>query len=103
MCSPMQYNACHTRGMQYDAPHIETQAGARRPSMALELTILVGTMTGTAQLVAQDLELTLDDGETRAQVRPMDGLLAGEFSRGGLDLIFSATYGQLGVPSQPND
>ena len=35
--------------------------------MALELTILIGTMTGTAQLVAQELELTLDDGETRVR------------------------------------
>ena len=84
--------------MQYDAPHIETQAGTRTPSMALALTILVGTMTGTAQLVAQELELTLDDGETRVQVSPMDGLDAGVFSVGGLFLICSSTYGQGDVP-----
>jgi len=66
--------------------------------MALELTILVGTMTGTAQLVAQELELTLDDRETRVQVRPMDGLDAGVFSGGGLFLICSSTYGQGDVP-----
>src|SRR4030088_546223 len=94
----MQYNACHTQCMQYDAPHIETQAGTRTPSMALALTILVGTMTGTAQLVAQELELTLDDGETRVQVSPMDGLDAGVFSVGGLFLICSSTYGQGDVP-----
>src|SRR5258707_15883893 len=93
----MQYNACYTQGMQYDAPHIETQAGTRRLSMALELTILVGTMTGTAQLVAQELELTLDDGETRVQVRPMDGLDAGVLSGGGLFLISSSTLGPVGV------
>src|SRR5258708_6656211 len=94
----MQYNACHTQGMQYDAPHIETQAGMRIPSMVLELTILVGTMTGTAQLVAQELELTLDDGETRVRTTPMDGLDAGVFSGGGLFLICSSTYGQGDVP-----
>ena len=66
--------------------------------MALALTILVGTMTGTAQLVAQELELTLDDGETRVQVSPMDGLDAGVFSGGGLFLICSSTYGQGDVP-----
>jgi MioC protein len=66
--------------------------------MALELTILVGTMTGTAQLVAQELELTLEDGETRVQARPMDGLDAGVFSGGGLFLICSSTYGQGDVP-----
>ena len=94
----MQYNACHTQGMQYDAPLKETQAGTRRPSMALELTILVGTMTGTAQLVAQELELTLEDGETRVHTRTMDGLNAGVFSGGGLFLICSSTYGQGDVP-----
>src|SRR3981189_1385520 len=62
--------------------------------MALDLTILVGTMTGTAQLVAQELELTLDDGEIRVRTAPMDGLDAGVFSGGGLFLICSSTYGQ---------
>ncbi len=66
--------------------------------MALELTILVGTMTGNAQLVAQELELLLDDGETRAQARVMDGLDAGTFVRGGLFLICTSTYGQGDVP-----
>ena len=83
--------------MQYDAPLGETQAGTK-DSMALELTILVGTMTGTAQLVAQELELTLDDGETRVQISPMDGLDAGVFAGGGLFLICSSTYGQGDVP-----
>ena len=84
--------------MHYDAPHSETQAGTRRHSMALDLTLLVGTMTGTAQLVAQELELTLDDGETRVRTTPMDGLDAGVFSGGGLFLICSSTYGQGDVP-----
>jgi MioC protein len=66
--------------------------------MALELTILVGTMTGTAQLVAQELELTLDDGETGVKTKPMDGLDAGIFAGGGLFLICSSTYGQGDVP-----
>ena len=66
--------------------------------MALELTILVGTMTGTAQLVAQELELTLDDGEVRVRTMMMDGLDAGVFSVGGLFLICSSTYGQGDVP-----
>jgi MioC protein len=66
--------------------------------MALELTILVGTMTGNAQLVAQELELILDDGETRVQVRVMDGLDAGAFAPGGLFLVCTSTYGQGDVP-----
>ena len=65
---------------------------------ALELTVLVGTMTGTAQLVAQEVELTLDDGETRVRTRPMDGLDAGAFDGGGMFLICTSTYGQGDVP-----
>src|SRR5882672_629370 len=80
--------------MQYNATHTRTQA----VSMTLELTILVGTMTGTAQLVAQELELTLDDGDTRVQTRAMDGLDASVFAGGGLFLICSSTYGQGDVP-----
>ena len=66
--------------------------------MQLDLTILVGTMTGTAQLVAQELELTLDDEQTRVQTRLMDGLDASIFDRGGLFLVCSSTYGQGDVP-----
>jgi MioC protein len=32
----------------------------------MKVTILVGTMTGTAQLCAQEMELALDDGEPRS-------------------------------------
>jgi sulfite reductase alpha subunit-like flavoprotein len=65
---------------------------------ALEITILVGTMTGTAQSVAQEVELTLEDEHTRLRVVPMDGLDAGVFSEGGPFLICSSTYGQGDVP-----
>ena len=76
--------------MQYRAQYSRMQA--------LQLTILVGTMTGTAQSVAQEVELTLDDGDVGVQVRPMGGLDAGVFSAGGLFLICSSTYGQGDVP-----
>jgi len=82
--------------MQYDAQHTETQAGDK--STVLDLTLLVGTMTGTAQLVAQEVELTLDDGETRVQTKLMDGLDAAVFAEGGLYLICTSTYGQGDVP-----
>jgi MioC protein len=66
--------------------------------MLLDLTILVGTMTGTAQSVAQELELRLDDGETRARTVLMDDLDARVFAPGGLYLICTSTYGQGDVP-----
>jgi MioC protein len=65
---------------------------------ALQLTILVGTMTGTAQSVAQEVELTLEDEHTRVEVLPMDGLDAKVFAPGGLFLVCSSTYGQGDVP-----
>ena len=66
--------------------------------MQLDLTILVGTMTGTAQLVAQELELTLDDEYTHVRTQLMDGLDASVFEGGGLFLICTSTYGQGDVP-----
>lgn len=66
--------------------------------MALDLTILVGTMTGTAQLVAQELELTLDGEDVHAQTRLMDGLDQAVFEPRRLYLICTSTYGQGDVP-----
>jgi MioC protein len=66
--------------------------------MGLDLAILVGTMTGTAQSVAQELELRLDDGDTHAQTVLMDGKDASVFAGGGLFLICTSTYGQGDVP-----
>lgn len=66
--------------------------------MPLDLTILVGTMTGNAQSVAQTLELVLDDGDTNITVLPMDGLDAGVFTSGKVFLICTSTYGQGDVP-----
>jgi MioC protein len=64
----------------------------------LELTILVGTMTGVAQLVAQEIELRLDGDDVRVNTRLMDELDAGVFAGGGLFLICTSTYGQGDVP-----
>lgn len=66
--------------------------------MALELTILVGTMTGTAQLVAQELELTLDSPDLKVTTKVLDGLGPEVFDGGGLFLLCTSTYGQGDVP-----
>jgi MioC protein len=66
--------------------------------MALRITILVGTMTGTAQLVAQELELAWDDGETRVETLLMDKLDSAVFAREGVFLVCTSTYGQGDVP-----
>jgi MioC protein len=64
----------------------------------MKVTILVGTMTGTAQLCAQEMELALDDGETQVETRMMDNLDASVFAGDGVFLICTSTYGQGDVP-----
>ena len=66
--------------------------------MRLRITILVGTMTGTAQLCAQEMELALDDGETSVETLLMDRLDASVFARDAVFLICTSTYGQGDVP-----
>jgi MioC protein len=68
----------------------------------MKVTILVGTMTGTAQLVAQELELQWDGsgdcGEISVETLLMDRLDAGVFAREGVFLVCTSTYGQGDVP-----
>src|SRR3990172_5384351 len=64
----------------------------------MKLTLLVGTMTGTAQLVAQELELVWDDGDMQVETLLMDKLDSSVFAREGVFLIVTSTYGQGDVP-----
>ena len=66
--------------------------------MGLDITILVGTMTGTAEMVAQEVQTALEAAGHRATIRVMDGLDAGLFQGGGTFLICTSTYGQGDVP-----
>ena len=66
--------------------------------MALSLTILVGTMTGTADLVAQEVQTALEAVGHAASIRMMDDLDASVFHPGGMFLICTSTYGQGDVP-----
>jgi MioC protein len=71
--------------------------------VALELNILVGTQTGVAQLVAQEIELRLDGGNIRIKTQLMDRLDPGVFDGGGLFLICTSTYGQGDVPDNAKE
>jgi MioC protein len=66
--------------------------------MGLHFTILVGTMTGTAEMVAQEVQTALEAAGHQATIRMMDGLDAGVFRGGGTFLICTSTYGQGDVP-----
>jgi MioC protein len=66
--------------------------------MAVQISILIGTMTGTAELVAQDLEPIFQDAGFEVETIDMDGLDAEVFQRPGFILICTSTYGQGEVP-----
>jgi MioC protein len=65
---------------------------------ATKIIILIGTMTGTAQLCAQEMELALGDDQTQVEALLMDNLDASVFEREGAFLICTSTYGQGDVP-----
>ena len=62
------------------------------------LTILVGTMTGTAQLVADEVADVMKARGIAAAVVAMDGLDAAVFAGAGAFLVCTSTYGQGDVP-----
>lgn len=64
----------------------------------MRINILVGTMTGTAQLCAQEMELALDDGDLKVETLLMDNLDSTVFAREGVFLVCTSTYGQGDVP-----
>ena len=66
-------------------------------SVEQRLTILVGTMTGTAQLVADEVADVIKARGIDVKVVPMDGLDAAIFTDGAF-LVCSSTYGQGDVP-----
>src|ERR1700691_3764681 len=66
--------------------------------MSLDITILVGTMTGTADMVAQEVQQALETAGHKASIRTMDDLDASVFQAGGIFLICTSTYGAGDVP-----
>ncbi len=71
--------------------------------MALSLTILVGTMTGTAEMVAQEVQTALEGAGHAVSIRMMDDLDANVFQPGGTYLICTSTYGQGDVPDNAQE
>ena len=66
--------------------------------MALDLKILVGTMTGTAEMVADEMCDALEEAGHTVEVLPMDDLEPSVFDDGDTFLIVTSTYGQGDVP-----
>jgi MioC protein len=66
--------------------------------VGVSITILVGTMTGTAEMVAQEVQQALETAGHQASIRVMDHLDASVFHGGGAFLICTSTYGAGDVP-----
>jgi MioC protein len=66
--------------------------------MGIGITILVGTMTGTAEMVAQEVQAALEAAGHQATIQVMDGLDTSVFQGGGNFLICTSTYGAGDVP-----
>jgi MioC protein len=62
------------------------------------ITILVGTMTGTAELVAQEVETALEGAGYAPNIVLMDHADASVFDGGGAFLVVCSTYGNGDVP-----
>src|SRR5271157_2346745 len=86
-------------------PHIHTCIIVRceEKGMGLHVTILVGTMTGTAEMVAQEVQQALETAGHQAAILMMDDLDASVFQGGGAFLICTSTYGQGDVPDNAQE
>lgn len=73
------------------------------PSTSVPLVILVGTMTGTADIVAEEVRDWLQAQGQAVEIRSMNGLGAEAFERGRSYLICTSTYGQGDVPDNARD
>jgi len=60
----------------------------------MRIIILVGTMTGTAQLCAQGVERALGGDDVQVETLLMDNLDSAVFSREGVFLVCTSIYGQ---------
>ncbi len=66
--------------------------------MSSTVTIYVATMTGTADLVAEEVQAALEAEGAEVELQPMDELDASAFAAPGLYVVVSSTYGQGDVP-----
>ncbi len=88
-------------GEEHFGGRIDPNRGIR--GVALSLAILVGTMTGTAEMVAQEVQTALEAAGHAATIRMMDDLDAAVFAEGGVFLICTSTYGQGDVPDNAQE
>lgn len=63
-----------------------------------KITILVGTMSGTAELAADEISNTLDDNDIDSRIMRMEKASPATLAAGGDFIICCSTYGEGDVP-----
>jgi MioC protein len=91
----MTYNIIPAVGVAGHPANFNAAMGA---SDVNAVTILVGTMTGTAEIVAQDVRDVITAAGRAAEILQMDDLDPSVFDRPGVFLFCCSTYGQGDVP-----
>ena len=71
--------------------------------MAKSIRILVGTVTGTAELVAEEVQPVLEEAGYRVEVMDLDGQEPAVLSGPDFILVCTSTYGQGDVPDNAID
>lgn len=66
--------------------------------MSNEVKILVGTMTGTAELVADEIVEVLEEKGAETEILLMDDLKPDQLDTGPLYIICTSTYGNGDIP-----
>lgn len=76
----------------------EGRPGSEHIGMSEQVKILVGTMTGTAELVASEIAEVLEDRGAEGEIVLMDDLTANVFDPASAYIVCTSTYGQGDVP-----
>ena len=76
----------------------ENRPGSEPTGMSKKIKILVGTMTGTAELVASEIAEVLENRGADAEIVLMDDLTADVFEAASAYIVCTSTYGQGDVP-----
>jgi len=70
----------------------------------VKIHLLIGTMTGTAELVAEEMQAAIEEtGDHEVELVLMDDLAPSVFDREGVFLVCTSTYGQGEVPDNALD
>jgi MioC protein len=84
--------------MHFISGRLPAFASFRGFRMSSPIRLLVGTMTGNAQLVAEEVQFSLEKAGLSSSITPMDDAVLADVADGALIVICTSTYGSGDVP-----